>query len=165
MSKTKNTPWTLDAVLEAWGLRVSGASLKNPLKESTGGNSSALDDEFQAMQRVERMPGYSRAKPVLHWHHVLGNRLDQFQPGIYTGYPTGTAGAFVKLGWDGHRHVPIHVAAQDEYDDFIEALEADLRACPFVPIHEIDGEEIDDTTSGKAVNDARSTRDLFGVGK
>jgi len=52
------------AMLEIWGLRVSGGSLKNPLMKSTG-NPAGIDDEMALALYVENTEGFEQAKPVL----------------------------------------------------------------------------------------------------
>jgi hypothetical protein len=51
-------------MLEIWGLRVSGASLKDPLAKSTGGR-AGIDDELALAMYVEATDGFQEARPVL----------------------------------------------------------------------------------------------------
>ena len=52
------------AMLEIWGLRVSGSSMKNPWIKSTG-NPAGIDDEMALALYVEATKGFEQARPVL----------------------------------------------------------------------------------------------------
>jgi hypothetical protein len=51
-------------MLEIWGLRVSGSSLKDPLAQSTGGR-AGIDDELALALYVEATEGFEQSHPVL----------------------------------------------------------------------------------------------------
>lgn len=69
--------WTPVRLLEAWGLRMYGR-LKNPHIIATHGSIGA-DFEEQAATYVESVCGFSKARPVLHWHYAEGQPLESFQ--------------------------------------------------------------------------------------
>lgn len=51
-------------MLEIWGLRVSGSSLKDPLAKSTGGP-AGIDDELALALYVESVEGFDQARAIL----------------------------------------------------------------------------------------------------
>jgi hypothetical protein len=155
MSKTENTPWTLNAVLEAWGMRYSGSPLTNPDCAATG-NAFGADFEAQAMIRVMLTKGYHRAFPALHWVYVEGKPIQSFQIGRYSGGVFGVQ-AFPELGWfDLRDHCPHH-AAKMVLGQFQTELSIELRSRPFVPINGIpvrDAMEIAEEINQKGISGA-----------
>ena len=51
-------------MLEIWGLRVSGTSLKDPLAKSTGCR-AGIDDELALVMYIESTEGFEQAREIL----------------------------------------------------------------------------------------------------
>lgn len=137
--KYRSEGWSAIHVLEAWGLRTTGRSLKDPLKEATGGYSGA-DDEWEAKRLVEELPGFWTARPALHWVYVEGQPIAEFQPVRYAMCVRYEA-QMLALGWGEHLGKRLPVAAKIELEKFENALIAHLREFPFEPVYLPDDHE------------------------
>jgi hypothetical protein len=136
-----------DRMLETWGLRISGASLKSPFKVSTGGE-PAIDDDLAAVRYVERLKGFVDARPVLAHVHIYGRSLSEFplrQPG------ESLPAAIERLGWWMLIDTPPEQMAGAIYRGFFWILESALRRNPFIPPSQLARYVIDeaDPTSAK----------------
>lgn len=126
----KNDVWTPSRMLEVWGLRVSGGSLKTPYKVS-GGGESGLDDEWQAKSYMERVPGFDLARPVLVWVYAEGRDASDFplrRPG------ESFASALKRLGWGDYLMVGSARVALEVLRDFEVELHEALAERPFVAV-------------------------------
>jgi hypothetical protein len=68
----------VDEMLERWGLRIVGGTLKSPLRVSTGGE-AMLDDDLRLVDYVESTSGYDRAAPVLKHIYSEGRTFGEFR--------------------------------------------------------------------------------------
>lgn len=118
---------SLDEMMERWGLRIVGGSLKNPLRTSTGG-AAMLDDDLRLVDYVESTSGYARAAPVLKHIYSEGGTLAAFRlrlPGETREH------ALIRHGWFdlvGMRdaQIPSRIAGE-----FRRALARRLREQPY----------------------------------
>lgn len=134
-----NKSWTVQAMLEAWGLRVCGVSLKNPLALSAGGSSGA-DYEWQAMRYVESVTGFDMARPVLSWVYSHGLPVERYQlcrPG------ESKAQALKRLGWQDYVMVPAPKIPEAVLSDFWVEMEDALADRPFVPYEMPEAETVE----------------------
>ena len=118
-----------EQLLEIWGLRVSGASLKHPFRTSTG-EEPGIDDELAAVRYVERVKGFAEARPVLVHVHVDGGRLREFRvraPGEDLG------AALVRLNWWMLYDLRAEEMPGTVYRGFLWMLETALAKAPFFP--------------------------------
>lgn len=69
---------TAKQMLEIWGLRVSGGSMKDPLAKSTGGKAGP-DDELALVYYVEATPGFFEAQSVLLHKYAHFKPLAQYR--------------------------------------------------------------------------------------
>ena len=122
-------------MLEIWGLRVSGGSLKDPLGKSTGGR-AGIDDELALVMYVETTEGFSEARPVV--AHVYADFLPissyrYRQPGetrMRASIRHGQANLLLE-GWSDQR------MAQKLHDDFMDSLIKRQKVQPFkVPVRQ-----------------------------
>lgn len=145
----KNQPWSAARMLEAWGLRTSGGSLRNPLKLSTGG-SGGCDEEWQAMRYVEAVKGYERSLPVLRWVYVQGQPIETFR---LRGPGEPLMRALVRNEWASYIDFPAGNIPDAVLSDFIDNLEKALARRPFTPIHEPEEEDAEmiASTAGKRI--------------
>jgi transposase len=131
----KQTDWTPQNLLEAWGLRAFGA-LTNPYKLSTG-NRALTDDESQAAWYVENTVGFERAKEVLIWRYRRGEALADFpirQPG-----ETLARGLLRRCWGDMLGRTPYRIA-QTIHDEFFDLLSDRVVREPFRPVRVVDEE-------------------------
>jgi hypothetical protein len=120
---------SLDEMLERWGLRVIGGTLKNPLRTSTGGE-AVLDDDLFLVAYVEGTEGFERAGPVLRHRYSAGLGLDRFRvrlPG------ESLTRALLRFGWFDLREVPERKIPERVLDEFRTALAARMAADPYRP--------------------------------
>jgi hypothetical protein len=116
-------------MLEIWGLRVSGGSLKDPLAKSTGGR-AGIDDELALVMYLEAIEGFETARPVL--AHIYSNFLPiesyrYRQPGetrMRAAIRHGQANLLLD-GWPDSR------MTQKLFNDFLDALIRHQRDKPF----------------------------------
>jgi hypothetical protein len=118
-----------EQMLELWGLRVSGDSLKCPMRLSTGGEAS-IDDDLAAVRYVESIRGFAEARPVLVHVHVNGGEPNTFLLRL-PGEPLSSAVS--RLGWWMLHDLSADRMAGSVYRGFVWLLEASLRKTPFVP--------------------------------
>lgn len=107
-------------MLQVWGLRITGASLKNPLHLATGG-SSGYDEDWEATCYVQRVPGYERAYPVLVHVHA------EFQPvEIFRVCEPGETlmRALLRREWGDLIGTPRHLVGRAIYGEFRLRLSA-----------------------------------------
>lgn len=124
-------PWTADEMLHAWG-RVSSSAAKSGGLGSPGGVANDLPDEDQAASFIKRVPGFSKAEPVL-WHfYVKCQPLETFRvtdPGEWL------QGALLRRGWDEWLHIrPVCNIPVIVHQEFREMLEALLKMAPWFPL-------------------------------
>lgn len=137
---TKRNAWTPDQLLEAWGLRIDGASMGNDCKKFNrslcAGDRAGMDDELQAVLYIESVPGFGIAKPILKHVHVDFKPARSFKfrkPG-----DTATRLAILhRFGLVRLIHLPDPVIAETVYLEFLDALIEQTKTRPFVPFHEI----------------------------
>jgi hypothetical protein len=132
-----NEGWSLERMLEAWGLRACGGSLKNPLNLSTGG-ATGTDENWQAKQYVEGVTGFSLARPVLVWVFAQGLDVAAFrlrQPG------ESLTQALKRLGWQDYVMLPAARIALEVLRDFEVELGEALEERPFTPMFEPEEED------------------------
>lgn len=118
----------VDRMLERWGLRVCGGTLKNPMKLSTGGEPSP-DDDLRLVDYVESTPGFERARPALQWRFVQGKPFSSFQlcrPG------ESRSLALIRLGWFGLIGLPDAKIPEKIVKEFEIALKERLLDLPFL---------------------------------
>jgi hypothetical protein len=116
-------------MLEIWGLRVSGASLKDPLAKSTGGR-VGIDDELALALYVEGTQGFEQSRSVL--AHVYARFLPiasyrYREPGetrLRAAMRHGQASQML----DGNSDAQL---AQKLHDDFMDSLIRRQRDHPF----------------------------------
>jgi len=116
-------------MLEWWGLRESGGSLKNPVKKSTGGD-PAEDDEKAAMVFVQTTQFFRVARPILAHVHIEGKQLDEFvirMPG------ERLKQSLLRLGWWQLCGVREERIADCLYEGFYEVLTNRLEFEGFIP--------------------------------
>ena len=122
-------------MLEIWGLRVSGGSLKDPLAKSTGGR-AGIDDELALVMYVETTEGFAEARSVI--AHVYADFLPissyrYRQPGetrMRASIRHGQANLLLE-GWTDQK------LAQKLHDDFMDSLIRRQKAQPFkVPVRQ-----------------------------
>lgn len=119
---------TVRQMLERWGLRVCGGTLKSPLKISTGGEPAA-DDDLRLVDYVESIPGFDRARPVLQHRFVNGLPLQTFR----LRHPGETRPlALIRLGWFGLIGLPDARIPDQILKEFEEALAERMRISPFI---------------------------------
>ena len=141
--------WTVDAILEAWGLRQTG-SIKNPLKVSTQGKSGA-DFEAQAAVYVETTPGFWRARPVLRWVYFEGKDVRMFRPRLPG---ESLIKAVHRLGWsDLWGGVNEHAMGEIILGEFRVALQTRIDSQggwnPIPPVPERDSKDVADEMNAK----------------
>ena len=120
-------------MLEIWGLRVSGGSLKDPLAKSTGGR-AGIDDELALAMYVETTECFSEARPVLAHVYAAFLPIASYryrQPGetrMRAAIRHGQANLLLDRWSDARMTQKLH-------DDFMDALIKRHRNQPFkVPI-------------------------------
>ena len=120
---------SIDAMLERWGLRIIGGSLKNPLRISTGGE-AMMDDDLRLVAYIESTPGFERAAPVLRHRYSNGMPLESFRiqlPG------ENRDRALLRLGWFDLRPFRDAAVLSRVNNEFECALAKRLRECPCAP--------------------------------
>lgn len=120
---------TPHGMLEIWGLRVSGTSLKDPLAKSTGGR-AGIDDELALALYVEGTPGFEQSRTVL--AHVYARFLP-IATYRYRGPGETRLRAAMRHGQasqmlDGKSDPQL---AQKLHDDFMDALIKKQKSHPF----------------------------------
>jgi hypothetical protein len=115
-------------MLQIWGLRATGGSLKSPIKRSTGGEAQQ-DDELAVALYVQSTPGFATARPVLRRIYCEGRTAN----GDWWRGPGESLGrAALRLGWGRYlgivamKEIPMEVHA-----DFMHGLEQRLIDSPF----------------------------------
>lgn len=116
-------------MLERWGLRVCGGSLKSPIRMSTGGE-AGIDDDLFLVEYVETTTGFGRARPVLLHRYAHGRPFSSFQL-RQPGEPRSRA--LIRWGWFdmvGFRDSDIPKRIVEEFETFLAER---MRISPFVP--------------------------------
>lgn len=114
-------------LLERWGLRVCGGTLKSPYRVSTGGE-EGVDDDLRLVAFVEATEGFSRAKPVLLHRFARGEAPESFtwrRPG------EDFRRALIRLGWFDMVGLPERRVARKVLEEFEDRLANRVRGEPF----------------------------------
>ena len=122
-------------MLEIWGLRVSGGSLKDPLAKSTGGR-AGIDDELALVMYVETTEGFAEARSVIAHAYADFLPISSYryrQPGetrMRASIRHGQANLLLD-GWSDQK------MAQKLHDDFMDSLIKRQKTQPFkVPVRQ-----------------------------
>ncbi|WP_025229103.1 hypothetical protein [Fimbriimonas ginsengisoli] len=135
-------------LLELWGLRTIGSSLKSAGLRQYSGGSAGVDVAEYAMRYVEETAGFDSAHPVL--LHVYGHGLPA-STFFYRGPGEMLSRALIRMGWFGfigtaEREIPSLVERK-----FVEGLTERLAIQPFhvpePPTEESEWEEWEDSES------------------
>jgi len=116
-------------MLERWGLRVIGGTLKSPVRTSTGGE-AALDDDLFLVDYVQGTPGFERAAPVLRHLYSSGLPLNSFRlclPGEDRGR------ALIRQGWFDLVGLPDSEIPWRVLEEFEASLLARMGEAPYRP--------------------------------
>lgn len=116
-------------MLEWWGLRETGGSLKDPTKKSNGGKASE-DDEEAAMIYVQTTPNFRVARPVLAHVHIEGLPLCDF---VVRGPGERLTPALLRRSWWQLVGIRENLIAEAIYTGFVEILIHQLDTVAFTP--------------------------------
>jgi hypothetical protein len=116
-------------MLEIWGLRISGSSLKDPLALSTGGP-SGIDDEMALALYVEATSAFEQAKPVLThiYARFLPIRSYRYREPGETRLRAAMRHGQASLMLEGRSDQQL---SQKLHDDFMDELIKKQRSHPF----------------------------------
>jgi hypothetical protein len=120
---------TVHEMLERWGLRVTGGTLKNPIRTSTGGD-PLPDDDLALVSYIRGTEGYDRAAPILSHRYSLGLPSGRFRvrnPG------ETLARALMRLGWFDLAGLPEREIPRRVLREFRDALADRMRSDPYRP--------------------------------
>ncbi len=121
-----------EQMLEIWGLRSCGSSLKNPLKPSTWGGRGS-DDELVIVDYVESVPGFGLAKEALVWVFRYGNDPTAF-PLVRPGETCATS--LIRRQWGMHLGRARQAVCGAVVREFMGLLEERIKQGP--PVFPID---------------------------
>ncbi|HWD40083.1 MAG TPA: hypothetical protein VG944_14635 [Fimbriimonas sp.] len=79
MTNQPKTEYTPQLLLERWGLRTVGTSLKGPIQPALSKGDPGVDVDLAIMIYVESVPGYKIAKPVLYHVYAEGKSIYDFR--------------------------------------------------------------------------------------
>lgn len=119
---------TVDEMLERWGLRVVGGSLKSPWRISTGGE-AGWDDDLRLVDYVESTPGFERAAPILRHRFSEGRSLESFRVSLPG---ESRARALIRLGWFDLNGLADAAIPGRVLEDFVSLLNRRMAETPFV---------------------------------
>ena len=134
---TKRNAWTPDQLLEAWGLRIDGASMGDPVKlmnpSLRSGDRCGMDDEAQAVLYVESVKGFFEVRPLLLAIYNRGETVTRVrwrQPG------ESKLTALMRYRRADLIEVPDVLIVESIIKPFLNALADKCIEKPFVPYRE-----------------------------
>jgi hypothetical protein len=120
-----------DQLLELWGLRISGGTLRSVGLRPRSGEEPGVDEVMVVVRYVESTTGFERAKDALVWVYCRGREASEF-PVVGPGQTLGAA--LLRRGWGMHLGKPRREVAPAVVEEFRRELEKRLVAQPMVTI-------------------------------